>query len=533
MSRLQISHSDDLRSLRDDGYEVAIVAGHLVIAHVPYVTAAREVRYGKLISELTLSGDVTGRPDSHVVHFSGERPCDRDGRPLSKIILGGLLAHPVTSDLVIDYAFSSRPVPAGRSDDLSERIQAQRARIAELRTAQRELIRQVDPLMNERRFLAAARLLRDAVATHPGLGGPLQECEDAIRASDQLLSDARAPGLPAEKRAELYSEALRACADNEDAQSELALLSLSPVIPGPISAEGHRPRFSAHHEVQVSCPPAERGEVRIVCAGLHEQSPQSGNEFPEGGLTKYRTMARGARDMWIFEKEWLRRYTLILVLYGRCYTGGTRWYARGPEVVGLRAEHTGSSVLVTWTWPAETPDGTEISEALVAWHDGPDAGDPVNAPAQQYVSREPGTAAGRYEIPAAVRLFVRVAVAVRHEGTAYLTSGVRADARRQPMTLRYEVRQARGHRGKLLISVDGGRLDQLPALSLRGGAGRGPVTQSGGGEIALIPAGLAAREIPVKLEDPGGRRIEPQSCRLFAADDPDGGAVRIIDPARP
>jgi len=425
------------------------------------------------------------------------------------------------------------PVPAGRSDDLSERIQAQRARIAELRTAQRELIRQVDPLMNERRFLAAARLLRDAVATHPGLGGPLQECEDAIRASDQLLSDARAPGLPAEKRAELYSEALRACADNEDAQSELALLSLSPVIPGPISAEGHRPRFSAHHEVQVSCPPAERGEVRIVCAGLHEQSPQSGNEFPEGGLTRYRTMARGARDMWIFEKEWLRRYTLILVLYGRCYTGGTRWYARGPEVVGLRAEHTGSSVLVTWTWPAETPDGTEISEALVAWHDGPDAGDPVNAPAQQYVSREPGTAAGRYEIPAAGRLFVRVAVAVRHEGTAYLTSGVRADARRQPMTLRYEVRQARGHRGKLLISVDGGRLDQLPALSLRGGAGRGPVTQSGGGEIALIPAGLAAREIPVKLEDPGGRRIEPQSCRLFAADDPDGGVVRIIDPAWP
>jgi len=124
MSRLQISHSDDLRSLRDDGYEVAIVAGHLVIAHVPYVTAAREVRYGKLISELTLSGDVTGRPDSHVVHFSGERPCDRDGRPLSKIILGGLLAHPVTSDLVIDYAFSSRPVPAGRYVDYHEKMTA-------------------------------------------------------------------------------------------------------------------------------------------------------------------------------------------------------------------------------------------------------------------------------------------------------------------------------------------------------------------------------------------------------------------------
>ena len=29
-------------------------------------------------------------------------------------------------------------------------------------------------------------------------------------------------------------------------------------------------------------------------------------------------------------------YTLVLVLHGRCYVGGSRWYARGPEVAGLR-----------------------------------------------------------------------------------------------------------------------------------------------------------------------------------------------------
>lgn len=100
------------------------MAGHLVITHIPYVTTTLDVRYGTLISELTLSGDVTTRPESHVAHFSGERPCDRTGRPLSRIILGGLMSHPVTDDLVIDYTFSSRPVPAGRYADYYEKMTA-------------------------------------------------------------------------------------------------------------------------------------------------------------------------------------------------------------------------------------------------------------------------------------------------------------------------------------------------------------------------------------------------------------------------
>jgi hypothetical protein len=373
-------------------------------------------------------------------------------------------------------------------------------------------------------------LLREAVAAHPGLGGHLEECEQSIRTSDQCLRDARAPGLPDENRAELYSEALRICADNDEARSELSLLSLSPVIPGPVSARGQPPRMSVH-EVELDAPPAERGEVKIVCAGLRDRSPQAGAEFPAGDLGRYRTITRGARDIWISEKEWLRQYTLVLVLYGRCYAGGSRWYARGPEVVGLRTDHAGTSVRVTWTWPAEAPNGTEVREALVSWHDHAEIGDPVNASAQQYVSREPGSMTGRYEIPAAGRLFVKVAVVVRHQGSAYVTSGVRADARRQPVTVKYEVRPTRSRRAKLVISVDGGRLDQLPALSLRGRPDSGPASLDSHEELVSIPAGLAEREIPVKLEDLNGRRIEPRSCRLVAADDPDGSTVRIIDPA--
>jgi hypothetical protein len=422
------------------------------------------------------------------------------------------------------------PVPADRSDDLSDRIRAERARITDVRAAQRELIGQVDPLMDARNYQTAARLLRGAVSTHPGLGGHLQECEDAIRASDRCLRDARTPGLPDEKRAELYSKALRMCADNDEARSELSALSLSPVIPGPVSAVRHQPRMSVH-EVELDSPPAERGEVKIVCAGLRDRSPQTGAEFPAGDLGRYRTIARGDRDIWISEKEWLRRYTLVLVLHGRCYAGGTRWYARGPEVVGLRAEHAGTSVRVTWTWPTDAPNGTEVSDALISWHDSAEIGDPVNAPAQQYVSRQPGTMTGLCEIPAAGRLFVKVAVVVRHQETTYVTSGVRADARRQPITLKYEVRPGRGRRAKLMISVDGGRLDQLPALYLRGRPDSGSASDNGDEEITRIPPGLAAREIPVKLEDLNGRRIEPRSCRLLAADGPGVPPVRIIDPA--
>ena len=62
MSQRLISLNDDLRRLRDDGYEVAVVAGHLVVSHVPYVDAARQVRYGTVVSALELSGDVTVKP---------------------------------------------------------------------------------------------------------------------------------------------------------------------------------------------------------------------------------------------------------------------------------------------------------------------------------------------------------------------------------------------------------------------------------------------------------------------------------------
>lgn len=85
MSRELFSRNADLKRLREEGYFVQVVGGLLVMRDVPYVDAKRQVRTGTLISSLTLAGDQTRRPDTHVIHFDGEYPCQADGSPIKEI----------------------------------------------------------------------------------------------------------------------------------------------------------------------------------------------------------------------------------------------------------------------------------------------------------------------------------------------------------------------------------------------------------------------------------------------------------------
>ena len=72
MSRKPISHSPDLRRLRDEGYDIDVRSAYLIMRDVPYVNARREVKRGILVSTLRLAGDVTQQPDTHVAYFAGE-----------------------------------------------------------------------------------------------------------------------------------------------------------------------------------------------------------------------------------------------------------------------------------------------------------------------------------------------------------------------------------------------------------------------------------------------------------------------------
>lgn len=113
MSRELINRSPDLKRLREEGYFVLVRGGFLVMRDVPYVDASRQVRRGVLISSLTLAGDQTRPPDTHVVHFDGDYPCLPDGSPIQAI------AHQTGSfnlgeGLTARHSFSSKPAEGYR-----------------------------------------------------------------------------------------------------------------------------------------------------------------------------------------------------------------------------------------------------------------------------------------------------------------------------------------------------------------------------------------------------------------------------------
>lgn len=110
----QISHSPDLRRLTDEGYFLEIKGGFLLLKEVPYVNEQKQVKIGTLISSLNMAGDVTLKPDTHVVHFDGEYPCQADGARIDKIINQSRLKN-LGNGITAKYTFSSKPT-GGYSD---------------------------------------------------------------------------------------------------------------------------------------------------------------------------------------------------------------------------------------------------------------------------------------------------------------------------------------------------------------------------------------------------------------------------------
>jgi len=116
MSQRPINLSADLRRLRDEGYDLEIRSGCLLVKDVPYVNSAKEVRRGILVIKLVLAGDQTGRPDTHVAYFSGDHPCNEDGSEIEKIKHGSN-AHSLADRVSVNHSFSAKPKPADSYPD--------------------------------------------------------------------------------------------------------------------------------------------------------------------------------------------------------------------------------------------------------------------------------------------------------------------------------------------------------------------------------------------------------------------------------
>ena len=108
MSQQLINHSQDLKRLRDEGYEIEVRGGHLLVHHIPYVESNKVIKYGVLVSTLTLrNGTSTAVPDNHVIHFIGDNPCNIDGTIITAIQHDNSTRN--FGGIVISRSFSNKP----------------------------------------------------------------------------------------------------------------------------------------------------------------------------------------------------------------------------------------------------------------------------------------------------------------------------------------------------------------------------------------------------------------------------------------
>ncbi len=108
MSLQLISRNPDLKRLMDEGYFIQVKGGLLLMYEVPYVDSQKHVCFGTLVSSLILAGDVTQKPDTHVVHFIGELPCDAYGKPLTAVV-NQSADFPLGNGMVAKHMLSSKP----------------------------------------------------------------------------------------------------------------------------------------------------------------------------------------------------------------------------------------------------------------------------------------------------------------------------------------------------------------------------------------------------------------------------------------
>lgn len=222
MSQRLISLSPDLKRLRDEGYNVTIRSGYLVIDEVPYVTSGNEVERGTLVCELTMAGEIADRPATHVMMFIGEFPCDQTGRPMQAIAAGG--AAQLAPDLHINFQFSSKPVGIGSYANYYDKVRTYAAILSSpahtldptstpktfpLVTIEEDesVFRYLDTASSRANILSAMARLRGKIGI-VGLGGTgsyvldlvAKTCVDEIHLfdGDHFLSHNafRAPGAP-------------------------------------------------------------------------------------------------------------------------------------------------------------------------------------------------------------------------------------------------------------------------------------------------------------------------------------------------
>lgn len=108
MSARVISLNQDLKKLRDEGYELEIKEGHAIIYSVPYLSFDQTIQRGILISPIKMNGDLVKYDGNHVIFFQGMHPCCADGKPMSGVVHESYSGR-VVAGIRVDFSFSNKP----------------------------------------------------------------------------------------------------------------------------------------------------------------------------------------------------------------------------------------------------------------------------------------------------------------------------------------------------------------------------------------------------------------------------------------
>lgn len=119
MSSVPLALDPDLSRLLDDGYEVAIQGNHLIVRHIPYVSADRTVAYGFLAYPVSVSGDQIVSQTDHRIWFGGSHPHTAAGTALPMVTPE---VREITDGLRADFMLSSKPASGAYADQYSKVI---------------------------------------------------------------------------------------------------------------------------------------------------------------------------------------------------------------------------------------------------------------------------------------------------------------------------------------------------------------------------------------------------------------------------
>ena len=107
MSQELINHSDDLKKLQNEGYELDVNNGYGIVSHIPYLKANGEIDYGTLVSSIAFEGNKAKYNGDHVIHFSGEQPCNIDGTEITSI--KHCNSNSIMAGINVTRSFSNKP----------------------------------------------------------------------------------------------------------------------------------------------------------------------------------------------------------------------------------------------------------------------------------------------------------------------------------------------------------------------------------------------------------------------------------------